>query len=172
VETWLIVFIGIVAIAVLLQATVLLALFITVRRTAQRVEQLSNELHERALPLLSKVTLLIEDVQPRISGMFSDAAEISTLARVQVQRVDRVLAEAAERLRMQLVHADQILTGALDSVEDTSAQIRRSIVTPLQSVIAVVRGVQTGIEFYRSGGARRSSPAEAANETQDETLFI
>lgn len=171
-ETWLLVFIGIVAIAVLLQATVLLVLLITVRRTALRVEQLSNEVQERVLPLVSKVTLLIEDVQPRISGMFSDAAEISTLARVQVQRVDRVLAEAAERLCMQLVHADQILTGALDSVEDTGAQIRRSIAAPLQSVVALIRGVQTGIEFYRTGGARRSSPAEAASETQDETLFI
>ena len=110
----------------------------------------------------------MEEAQPRISTMISDAAEITHLARNQVQRVDRVLTEGVDRLRMQLVHADQILTGALETVEETGARIRSSVWRPVQSVTALLRGIQTGLEFYR--GRRRR--ADGVTEQQDEELFI
>jgi hypothetical protein len=99
--------------------------------------------------------------------MISDAAEITHVARGQVQRVDRMVTEAVDRLRMQLVHADQILTGALETVEETGARLRSSVWRPVQSVTALVRGIQTGLEFYR--GRRRQ--ADGVTE-QDEELFI
>ena len=40
-----------------------------------------------------------------------DTAEITRLARGQAQKVDRVFTEALERLRIQVIRADQILTG-------------------------------------------------------------
>ena len=86
-----------------------------------------------------------------------------------MQRVDRVLTEALERLRMQLVHADQIVTGALDTVEDTGTKLRRSVVGPGESVVAVVRGFRPdGILSRPSGAAQPEPPAR----TQDESLFI
>lgn len=170
-ETWLLIFIGIVAVAVFLQAMVLVGILIAVRQTAKRVEVLATEVHERVLPLIGKVQTLVEDVQPRVSVMLSDAAEITTLARVQVQRMDRVLADASDRLRMQVVHADQIVTGALDTVEDTTTQIRRSVAGPVNAFVALVKGVQTGVEFFVTKG-RRSPSSEVPSETQDETLFI
>jgi hypothetical protein len=168
VQTWLIVFVALVAIAVALQAIVLLAIYVQLRRTTQRVEQVSHEVQQRVLPLILRVQMLVEETQPRISSMLADSAEVTRLARAQMQRVDRVFGEAADRLRLQLIHADQILSGALDSVEETSTQIRRTVLGPLNSIIAVVRGVQTGIEFYR--GIRR--PANGSTEAQDENLFI
>jgi len=78
-----------------------------------------------------------------------------------------MVTEAVDRLRMQLVHADQILTGALETVEETGARLRSSVWRPVQSVTALVRGIQTGLEFYR--GRRRQ--AEGVTE-QDEELFI
>ena len=74
-----------------------------------------------------------------------------------------------DRLRMQLIHADQILTGVLETVEDTGMKLRRTVWGPVQSVAAVVRGIQTGVEFYRG---RRRAPEAQPTETQDEGLFI
>jgi hypothetical protein len=70
---------------------------------------------------------------------------------------------------MQLIHADQILTGVLETVEDTGMKLRRTVWGPVQSVAAVVRGIQTGLEFYR--GRRRPTDGAPA-EQQDEGLFI
>jgi hypothetical protein len=122
----------------------------------------------RINPVISRLQMLVEEAQPRISSMISDAAEITHVARGQVQRVDRMVTEAVDRLRMQLVHADQILTGAMETVEETGARIRSSVWRPVQSVTALVRGIQTGLEFYR--GRRRQ--ADGPNEQQDEELFI
>jgi hypothetical protein len=140
----------------------------TIRRLGKRMEDVVEDLQRRVNPVLSRLQMLVEEAQPRISTMISDAAEITHVARNQVQRVDRVLTEGVDRLRMQLVHADQILTGALETVEETGARIRSSVWRPMQSVTALVRGIQTGLEFYR--GRRRH--AEGVTEQQDEELFI
>jgi hypothetical protein len=111
---------------------------------------------------------LVEDAQPKISSIMTDATEITRTARGQVQRVDRVMVEAVDRLRLQLIHADQILTGALETIEDTGAQIRKTVWRPVQSVSAIVRGIQVGLEFFR--GNRR--PPQDGVEQPDESLFI
>ena len=163
-------FVAIVALAVALQAALLAGIYLQLRQATKRMDQVTQELQDRILPLISKIQLVVEDVQPRISAVFNETAEISRLAKVQVQRADRIFNEAAERLRLQLIHVDQILTGALGAVEDTSTALRKSFLGPLQSIVAVVRGVQTGIEFYR--GVQRPRPTEVPAEQQDETLFI
>ena len=168
-ESLMLFFVGLVAVAVVLQTALLAGMYVQFRRTNQRIEQIAQDLHERVQPFLLRVQTLVEDAQPRISSMLSDTAEITHLARAQVQRVDRLVAEAADRLRLQLLHADQILTGALEAVEETGSRVRRGVSRPLQSIIALIRGVQIGIDFYR-GGSRH--PTDAPTEQQDETLFI
>jgi hypothetical protein len=166
---WVPFFVGVVAAGVVLQTVLLVVLFVHFRRTNRRLVHIAEDLHTRVNPLLSRTQAIIDDAQPRISQMLSDATEITILARAQVQRADRILAEAADRLRLQLVHADQILTGALETVEEAGTKLRRSILVPLQSISALIRGIQVGLEFYR--GVRRR-PSDAPVEHQDESLFI
>jgi hypothetical protein len=161
-------FVIVAAVSLFIQMLIFGAMFLTIRRLGKRMEDVVDDLQRRVNPVLSRLQMLVEEAQPRISTMISDAAEITHVARNQVQRVDRVLTEGVDRLRMQLVHADQILTGALETVEETGARIRSSVWRPMQSVTALVRGIQTGLEFYR--GRRRH--AEGMPEQQDEELFI
>ena len=161
-------FVIVAAVSLFIQMLIFAAMFMTIRRLGKRMEDVVDDLQRRVNPVLSRLQTLVEEAQPRISTMISDAAEITHLARNQVQRVDRVLTEGVDRLRMQLVHADQILTGALETVEETGTRIRSSVWRPMQSVTALVRGIQTGLEFYR--GRRRH--ADGVTEQQDEELFI
>jgi methyl-accepting chemotaxis protein len=161
-------FVIVASISLFVQMLIFGAMFLEFRRISRRMEQIADDLQRRIDPVISRLQMLVEEAQPRLSGMISDAAEITHVARSQVQRVDRMLTEAVDRLRMQLVHADQILTGALETVEETGARIRSTVWRPMQSVSALVRGIQTGLEFYR--GRRRR--ADGVNEQQDEELFI
>jgi methyl-accepting chemotaxis protein len=167
--TWVMpLFVIVAAVSLFIQMLIFGAMFLTIRRLSRRMEEIADDLQRRVNPVISRLQILVEEAQPRISGMISDAAEITHVARNQVQRVDRVLTEAIDRLRMQLVHADQILTGALETVEETGARIRSSVWRPVQSMTALVRGIQTGLEFYR--GRRRHT--QGVSEQQDEELFI
>ena len=161
-------FVIVAAVALFVQMLIFGAMFLEFRRISRRMEQVIDDLQQRVNPVLSRLQMIVEEAQPRISSVISDAAEITHLARNQVQRVDRMLTETVDRLRMQLVHADQILTGAMETVEETGARIRSTVWRPVQSFSALLRGIQTGLEFYR--GRRRR--AEGVAEQQDEELFI
>ena len=170
-ESWMPYFVVVTAVAVVLQAIVLVALFLQLRRTAARVEETIADLNARLTPILSRLQFLVEDVSPRISGIIADASELTRLARGQAQKFDRVLTETIERLRLQLVHVDQILTGAMEAVEEAGSRLRETVWGPVVKATAIIRGIQTGLEFFRDARQGRRS-TEQPSEQQDEGMFI
>jgi hypothetical protein len=170
-ESWMPFFVIVTALAVVVQAIVAIALFLQLRRTAARVEQTTADLNARITPILSRVQLLVEDVSPRISGIVADASEVSRLTRSQAQKVDRILTETLERLRLQLIHVDQILTGTMEAVEEAGSRLRKTVWGPVVKATALVRGIQTGLEFFRAVRGGRQ-PVEPPSEQQDEGMFI
>jgi hypothetical protein len=170
-ESWMPLFVVVTTIAVVLQAIVLIALFIQMRRTAARVEQVVTDISGKVAPLISSVQILVDDISPRITGIVADASEITRLARGEVQKVDRIVTEALERLRMQLIHVDHVLTGAIETVEEAGSQIKQSIWGPMIKATAMLRGVQAGIDFLRNVRQRRDR-ADIPVDQQDEGMFI
>jgi hypothetical protein len=174
-ESWMPFFVAVTALAVVLQACMMAAIFFSLRNLSKRVEETTLEIRSRVAPILGRIQMIVDDVHPQISNMVADAAQITQLARSQVQHADRVLGEALERLRMQLAHTDQILTGALEAVEEAGATVRRTILGPVQSISAIIRGVQAGLDFFRGTRGtsdRRREDLRSPAETQDESLFI
>jgi hypothetical protein len=173
-ESWMPLFVVVTALAVLVQAVVLIALFIQMRRTAARVEQTVADLNIKLSPLITRVQILVEDISPRITGIVTDASEITRLARSEAQKMDRILSEALERLRMQLIHVDHILSGAMEAVEEAGSQLKHTILGPVAKATAMIRGVQAGIDFFRTARHRRGpiERVEASAEQQDEGMFI
>lgn len=167
---WMPFFVVVTALAIVVQAVVLIALFIQLRKTAAQVERTVADFNAKVTPLVSRVQVLVDDVAPRISGIVADASEIARLARGEAQKVDRVLNEALERLRMQLIHVDHILSGAMEAVEEAGSHLRQTIWGPVVKATAMLRGVQAGIDFFR-GTRQRRDPVEAPAE-QDEGMFI
>jgi hypothetical protein len=169
---WLEIFSIVAALALTVQVVILTFLFFEVRRTTQNVNRLSGELQSRVGPILTRVQILLDDTQPKISSMVTDASHIVYLARGQAQKMDRVLTEGADRLRGQLVHADHILTGALEAVEEAGSEFKHSFWRPVQKASALVQGIKVGLDLLRS--RRRSSGRrhDDERESQEEELFI
>src|SRR5689334_8845113 len=122
-ETWLAVFVVVAAVAIVIQAIVLIALFVQMKRTAARVEQTVADFNTKVTPLVSRVQILVDELSPRLTGIVVDASEITRLARGEAQKLDRILSEALERLRMQIIHVDHILTGAMEAVEEAGSHL-------------------------------------------------
>jgi len=145
-------------------------LFFQLRRTTENVNRLVGDLHSRVGPILTRVQILLDDTQPKISSMVNDASHIVYLARGQAQKIDRVFTDAADRLRGQLVQADRILTGTLEAVEDAGAKIKHSFWRPVQKASALVQGIKVGLDILRS--RRRRRQGDEPREQQEEELFI
>jgi hypothetical protein len=167
-------FFGIVsAIALVVQVTLLGALFFEAKRTMEKVNRATDDLNARVGPLLTRVQLLLDDTQPKITSMVNDASHVVYLARGQAQKIDRVVTDAADRLRGQLVHADRILTSALEAVEDAGIQMRRSVLQPVKKASALLTGIKVGLDILRSRRTTRGTvPPDEPSEQQEEELFI
>lgn len=170
-QSWVPLFVVVACVAIIFQTIMIAAIFLLIRRMGQRAEKIADEFQSRMTPILSRIQMLLDDAQPKISSIMTDATEITRVARSQVQRVDRVMVEAVDRLRLQLIHADQILTGTLETIEDTGAKLRKTLWGPVQSASALVRGIQVGLEFFR-GMRRPPHETSGSSEQPDESLFI
>jgi hypothetical protein len=172
-ESWFIVLSIVSTIALIVQVTILALLFFEAKRTMEKVNRATDDMNARVGPMLTRMQLLLDDTQPKITSMVNDASHVVYLARGQAQKVDRVMTDAADRLRGQLVHADRILTGALDAVEDAGIQMRRSVLQPVKKASALLTGIKVGLDILRSrraaGGA---NPPDEPSEQQEEELFI
>src|SRR6202166_4070948 len=160
----------VVAISLVVQVSILTALFFTTRKTMQKLDKTVEDLNAKAGPILTRVQILLDDTQPKISSMVNDASHIVYLARGQAQKIDRVFTDAADRLRGQLVQADRILTGTLEAVEDAGAKIKHSFWRPVQKASALVQGIKVGLDILRS--RRRRRQGDEPREQQEEELFI
>ncbi len=120
--------------------------------------------------MLTRVQILLDDTQPKISSMVNDASHIVYLARGQAQKIDRVFTDAADRLRGQLVRADRILAGTLEALEDAGSKFSHSFWRPVQKASALVQGIKVGLDLLRSRRSR--SRGDEPREQQEEELFI
>ena len=169
-QIWLVLFIIVAMVALVVQIVILTLLFFEVRRTTENVNRLTSDLQSRIGPILTRVQILLDDTQPKISSMVNDASHIVYLARGQAQKIDRVFTDAADRLRGQLNHADRILTGTLEAVEDAGIKFKHSFWRPVQKASALVQGIKVGLDLLRSRRGRRSG--DEPREQQEEELFI
>jgi hypothetical protein len=85
--------------------------------------------------------------------------------------VDRVFTEALERLRIQVIRADQILTGALEVVDEAGTKFRNTLWGPIRQASAVMKGIKVGLDMLRR--QQNNKPESDADPvSQDEELFI
>src|SRR5271154_3300202 len=166
-------FFGIVsAIALVVQVTILAALFFEAKRTMEKVNRTTDDLNARVGPMLTRMQLLLDDTQPKITSMVNDASHVVYLARGQAQKIDRVVTDATDRLRGQLVHADRILTSALEAVEDAGIQMRRSVLQPVKKASALLTGLKVGLDMLRNRRATSGTVPPDETSEQEEELFI
>src|SRR5208282_1912725 len=166
---WVEAFIVIAAVAIVTQTLILAVMALQMKTAIERFNRIATDLQSKIDPILVRTSRILEDSEDRIASIMGDAAEITRVARGSAQKIDRVFTEAVERLRIQVIRADQILTGAMEVLEDTGTRFRKSLWEPVQQASAILKGLKVGLDFLR-GQNRRASQSESAR--QDEELFI
>ena len=169
---WVQAFIIIAAVAIVVQMAVLVAMFLQLKMSMQEFTRIANDLQGRVDPILLRVNRILEDSEERISSVMGDTAEITRIARGQAQKVDRVVTEGLERLRVQVIRADQILTGALEVVDEAGTKFRNTLWGPIRQASAVMKGIKVGLDLLRNVRGERRAAVDTDGIEQDEELFI
>lgn len=139
-------FLGVIALSVLVMAAIQVAAIVAGMKLARRVDQLSAQLNQEIKPLIANLTAVAEQ-----------ASQTAALATHQVERVDRLFGEVATRVDETLAVAQQFVRG------------------PARQGMAVLSGVQAAVSAFRDireASRRRRDLRPEAAAVDDESLFI
>src|SRR5579864_6677448 len=166
------VFIGLTGIAVMLQAGILAAMYLTMRKSGDRMEALAAEVKTKVLPTVEQAQAMLTEIRPKLEIIAENLAETTTAMRVQVLRVDATVNDVVDRARLQVIRADELLSRTLDRVEQTSDMVHRTVVSPVRQVSGIMRGITAGLEFLLSSHGRNGRRREVRGPVPQDEMFI
>ena len=135
-------FLGIIAVATVVMALVQVGAIIVIARLARRVDQLSGQVQREIGPLADRLRRVADNMQ-----------QATSLAAVQVERVDRLLSSATKR------------------AEETMSAVQGVIVGPMREGLALVAALRGFVAAFRS--LRGGDGGRGASRFDDEDpLFI
>jgi hypothetical protein len=168
-DTLLKIFIAVTTFAVVIQAGIMVALYFAVRKSTAKMEALATEVTSKALPTIETVQNILVDLRPKIDLMSTNFSESSTMMRNQLARVDVTLADALDRTRLQVIRADELLNRTMDTVEETSEIVHKTVISPLRQVNGLMNAISTGVEVFLGQKSRHRK--NGTGVPQDE-MFI
>jgi hypothetical protein len=146
-ETWGVVFLGVIAAASVVQAGFLIGLAVASRRLGRRLDALQARIER--------------DLAPSLEGM---------------TRVSRAAGEIADLVTLQARRLDLALADAIDKLEETTALVQKLILRPLKplgGIVAFLRGLQRGLDVYLQLEKSASViPRRRGHREDDEHHFI
>lgn len=166
-ESLITVFIIVAAIAIVIQSCILVALYLSMKRSSARVEAVAHEVERRALPVLDAANSLLNDNRPKVDAVVDNLVAATTLLRSEMERLDLTVNDIVDRTRLQVIRADEMVSRTLDRVEETTDIVHHSVLSPIRQVAGLVQGVMTGIGAYFG----RKLPREGRH-VPDEEMFI
>src|SRR6202162_5970610 len=129
-DTLLKLFIAVTTFAVVVQAGILVALYVAVRKSTERMEALATEVKSKVLPTVETAQSMLEELRPRIDVISVNVAESSNLLRNQLGRLDATVTDALDRARLQVIRADELLSRTMDRVEETGEVVHTTVRPP------------------------------------------
>ncbi len=168
-DTLLKFFIAVTTVAVVVQAGILVGLYLSLRKSSAKIEALAGEVLNSALPAMETVLGMMVELRPKIEALTDNVSVSSTLVRNQLGRLDATLTDALDRTRLQVIRADELLNRTMDRVEETSEVVHKTVLSPLRQVNGLMSAISTGVEVFL--GQKRRHPKNGGGVPQDE-MFI
>ena len=136
-------YLGLIALGVLVMAGIQVAAIVSVTRAARRVGEMAARFEQDVRPIIVNLQKVSEE-----------AARASAQAAAQVDRLDALVANVARR------------------VEDTAATVQQTILQPARDGLALLSALKNVIASFREPrDAPQAPPRKEPQESQDD-LFI
>jgi hypothetical protein len=146
-DSWALVFLGVIALSSLVQGLFLVGLGWGGLKLLRRLEEVQGRVEREMKPVLASVARISQNV-----------SEVSAAASAQVQRVEELVGHT------------------LDRVDEARDQVRQAMTVPLgglTEVSALLKGLRRGLDVYkRLGGLEAQARGAARRYRDDEHLFI
>jgi hypothetical protein len=154
-DTILIVFVAIVGALTLLQALVLLGIFISLRKAAKSAMVAADDFKATVMPTIHSTRDLIERISPQIVTISAGLAELTATLSKESKGVSFSASEIMDRVNRQSKRLDGMLTHGLDAVERAGEVVETAVAAPIRQVNGIMAAIKAMIDTYRSEPPRR-----------------
>ncbi len=154
------IFVGLVALSMLVQAAVVLALGIGAMKAQKKLLAVVNELKLKAMPVIASAETIVRDATPKVKVVVDNVVETSHMVRNKVHDFETTLTAANVKLREatetfgdvnvktrgQVSRVDGMITSALQATSELGTTIHKGIQVPVRQVAGVASGFKTGLD--------------------------
>ncbi len=163
-------FVVVSAIALCIQAGMLVAMGKQVKMLSEKVQPLVPKV-EALMPkvdaLVTSTQTTVEQSRRQILEITSQANQILTSTKNQLIKVEEVVNDATTRAKVQMDKVELVIDDTLNRAHETVATVHSGVMRPLRELNGIAAGVRGALAFLAKGS--RPSPDQA---TSDEEMFI
>jgi methyl-accepting chemotaxis protein len=164
---WLMIFVGLTAVALLGQFIVMLAAFFMVRKSIKKVQDEVGEVRSTVMPMLSRSKELLEKVAPKVESVAADMADMAQSAREQTAHIRFTADEVLARVYRQTSRVDNMITNVADGVEHAGTVVADSVTKPVRQVSAMLAAAKAFLGVLATGRRR-----DRQDVITDQDMFV
>ena len=188
-EVLFIIFIVITGVAVSIQAGILLAMFLVVRKAIKMGTDHADEFKQKLTPvlevshkflttghdLIDSTRSLVARIDPRVESTVKEIERMTQELHSQVTRLQQSVDDVAQKARHQVDRVDGITTSFLNSVDRAGKFVNQAVDVPVRHASGIVAAAKAIVETLRIPTERRArrdaqpAPAPAAHDHADHT---
>jgi hypothetical protein len=132
------IFIAITVAAVVVQAGMLVSIFVAFRKTVNTIRVLA-ELRQQIFPIVQIARSIACDFGPKLETLTANVSEVRTLVRSRIEHFEAARNGTEGRIRFQLTRGSGLVTKTTDRFEDVNKNIRRTLVIPIRKLSKLFR---------------------------------
>jgi hypothetical protein len=142
----LMVFVGMVAIALVAQAIALIIMAVGAGKARKRGLEIAEEVRMKLMPILETSHDVIRDSAPKVKIITENLVETSHVVRSKAQEFDVTASELNMRTRAQAARVDGMVTSVLNTTADISETLQRAVKVPVREFAGLVNGFKAGLD--------------------------
>jgi hypothetical protein len=167
-NTLLMVFTGILALAVVIQTILFFGIYSAIRRMSTFLDAMGKDLLRNIGVISAKVDeslAVIKDTAEGLKPIRDNLVNTTEIIHSRVTEIDLFLEEIADNARQQILRVQESIQAATQRAEQTLDLLHKSLLAPLNEINAISRAIHVAMDvLFR----RRRNPRSA----QDEEMFI
>jgi hypothetical protein len=161
----LMIFVAMVAIAMVAQAVALIIMAIGAAKARKRGLEIAEEIRVKMMPIIAGTHEMIRDNAPKVKIITENFVEASHVIRAKAQEFDVTASDLNVKTRAQAARVDGMVTSVLNTTAEIAESIQRGIKVPVREVSGIVNGVKAGLEVLVGrakgfGSGRTSAPRD------------
>jgi hypothetical protein len=139
-------FVGLVAIAMVVQAIVVVVIAVIAAKASKRALEIADQLHTKVMPLLDSTQTVIRDVTPKVKVITENLMETSHLVRNKARELDATATEVNMKARAQANRVDGMVTSVLNTTVEITETLQRAVKVPVREFTGLVNGFKAGVD--------------------------